>query len=108
MWDRVAQHVPLLYIPVITSGWDQRYSAREQRRAIIYAGRTPAQFFCYVAAARRWLDRNAQRTHADKIVLLYAWNEIGEGGAILPTKADGGAYALALQLAFTSAIPPTC
>ena len=42
------------------------------------------------------------------VVLLYAWNEIGEGGAILPTKGDGGAYALALQLAFTSAIPPTC
>jgi hypothetical protein len=108
MWDRVAQHVPLPYIPVITSGWDQRYSAREHRRAIIYAGRTPTQFFCYVAAARRWLARNARRTPRDKIVLLYAWNEIGEGGAILPTKADGGAYAQALHLASTPAVAPTC
>jgi hypothetical protein len=108
MWDRVARHVPLPYIPVITSGWDQRYSAREQRRAIIYAGRTPVQFFCYVAAARRWLDSNAGRTPRDKIILLYAWNEIGEGGAVVPTKADGGAYALALHLALTPADPPVC
>ena len=98
MWDRVARHVPLPYIPVLTTGWDQRFSARELHRAIIYAGRTPAQFFCYTAAARRWLDQNAPRTPREKIVLLFAWNEIGEGGA----------YAVALQLAFTPAQPPTC
>ncbi len=108
MWDRVAAHFPQPYIPVITSGWDQRFSYREQKTAIIYAGRTPAQFACYAAAARRWVDTHAKHTVKEKMVLLYAWNETGEGGAIIPTRAYGYAYTDALRRVFTARHAPVC
>lgn len=100
MWDRVASSVPLPYIPVITSGWDQRYSAREQRTAIIYAGRTPAQFTCYAVRARHWIDSHPAETTQERMVLIFAWNEIGEGGAIIPSHRDGYAYANAVRYVF--------
>lgn len=110
MWDRVARNIPLPYIPVITSGWDQRFSARpsEQKTAIIYNGRTPAQFSCYAASARRWIDANAKRTVKERMVLVFAWNEIGEGGSIIPNKTDGTAYADALHRVFTARKAPRC
>jgi hypothetical protein len=92
MWERVATHLPQPYIPVITMGWDQRFSAREQPRAYLYTGRTPAAFTCYAAAARRWIDTHPQRTVRERVVLIYAWNEIGEGGALIPNRTDGYAY----------------
>jgi hypothetical protein len=35
-------------------------------------------------------------------------DEDGAGGAIVPTKAEGGAYALAVHLALTTAVSPVC
>jgi hypothetical protein len=37
------------------------------------------------------------------IVLVFAWNEIGEGGAIIPNHRDGYAYANAVRTVFGSA-----
>jgi len=108
MWDRVSKTYAQPYMPVITSGWDQRFSYREQKTAIVYAGRTPAQFYCYAAAARRWVDAHPGRTVKERIVMVFAWNELGEGGAIIPTKADGFAYADALRRAFAAKRAPTC
>jgi len=108
MWDRVARNIARPYIPVITSGWDQRFSYREQKTAIIYAGRTPSQFACYATAARRWVDANATRTVKEKIVMVFAWNEIGEGGHIIPTGAERYGYTDALHTAFTAHSAPGC
>ncbi len=108
MWDRVVKTYTQPYMPVITSGWDQRFSYREQKTAIIYAGRTPVQFACYAAAARQWVDNNAKRTVKEKIVMVFAWNETGEGGAIIPTKADRGAYTDALSRVFNARKAPVC
>jgi hypothetical protein len=100
MWERVATHLPQPYIPVITLGWDQRFSAREQPRAYLYTGRTPAAFTCYAAAARRWIDTHPQRTVRERIVLIYAWNEMGEGGALIPNRTEGYAYTNAVRRVF--------
>jgi glycosyl transferase family WbsX len=108
MWDRVAKNIKAPYMPVITSGWDQRFSQREQKTAIIYAGRTPAQFGCYAAAARHWVDSNAKRTVKEKIVLVFAWNETGEGGAIIPNQTDHFGYTDALHHAFSGRKAPVC
>jgi hypothetical protein len=100
MWERVATHLPQPYIPVITLGWDQRFSAREQPMAYLYTGRTPVAFTCYAAAARRWIDTHPQRTVRERLVLIYAWNEIGEGGALIPNRTDGYAYTNAVRRVF--------
>ncbi len=103
MCDRVIAKVPLPYIPVVTSGWDQRFSAREQKTAIIYAGRTPAKFTCYAVQARHWVDTHPTRTTKERIILIFAWNEIGEGGSIIPTYRDGYAYTNAVRAVFGGA-----
>jgi hypothetical protein len=100
MWDRMAATIHLPYMPVITAGWDQRYSAREQTTALIYVGRTPARFTCYAVLARHWIDTHPTRTAKERIALLFAWNEIGEGGVIIPNHRDGYAYANAVRTVF--------
>jgi Glycosyltransferase WbsX len=99
-WDRVAARIPLPYIPVITSGFDLRYSIREQQTAIIYEGRTPQKFACYAVLARHWVDTHPQQTTAEHIVMVYAWTEMGEGGAIIPSRQDGYDYVEALRQVF--------
>jgi hypothetical protein len=113
MWDRVAAQVHVPYMPVITSGFDLRYSIRDQQTAIIYAGRTPRQFACYAVLARHWIDTHPVQTTQEHVVLVYAWTEIGEGGAIIPSYGDGYAYADALRTVFGTpdalpATPPYC
>jgi hypothetical protein len=34
------------------------------------------------------MDENPTKTTKERIVLLYAWNENGEGGYLMPTKGD--------------------
>lgn len=35
-----------------------------------------------------WMEKNPEKTTREKIMLIYAWNEYGEGGYIAPTKGD--------------------
>jgi hypothetical protein len=50
--------------------------------------------------ARHWIDTHPQRTVGEHMVLLFAWNELGEGGTIIPTQRDGTAYADAVGTVF--------
>jgi hypothetical protein len=36
----------------------------------------------------------------ERIVLIYAWNEIGEGGALIPNRTDGYAYTNVVRRVF--------
>jgi len=63
-----------------------------------FPDRTPEQFADFLRDAIRWMDRHAEETTAERIVLIYAWNEFGEGGYIAPTKGDShGDYLNALR-----------
>ena len=42
------------------------------------------------------------------MVLVFAWNEVGEGGSIIPTKVDCYAYTQALHRVFTAPRAPVC
>ncbi len=85
------------YIPEITAGWDKRPWEGEnglgQRPGWYFPDRTPAQFGQFVRDAIQWMDEHPEQTTPERIMLIYAWNELGEGGYICPTKADpDGAY----------------
>ncbi len=44
------------------------------------------------------MDQHREQTTAERVVLLYAWNELGEGGYLAPTKGDpDGAYLRAIK-----------
>jgi len=104
-WNQVSSRVNAPYIPVVTSGFDLRYSSRsnEKSTAIIYGGRTPHRFACFAVQARHWIDTHPHQTTQEHIVMIYAWNELAEGGAIIPTRQDGYAYANAVREVFGSA-----
>jgi hypothetical protein len=80
------------YIPIVTAGWDKRPwegpTGLNQEPGWYYPDRTPEQFAGFLRDAITWMDKHPDQTTADRIVLIYAWNEFGEGGYIAPTKGD--------------------
>jgi len=46
----------------------------------------------------KWMDANPTRVTKDQLAVVYAWNEIGEGGWLVPCKDDpDGAYLKAIR-----------
>lgn len=99
------------YIPVITSGWDVRpwegpQGLKNHQPGWYYPDRTPEQFADFLRDAMAWMDKHPEQTTAERIALIYAWNEFGEGGYIAPTKGDpDGRYLKAIRSVVTSTAP---
>jgi len=94
-------------IPIVMCGLDRRPwegpTGQNQEPGWYYPDRTPEQFANLVVDAVEWMDKHPEQTTPERIVLIYAWNEFGEGGYIAPTKGDpDGSYLKALR-ATTSA-----
>jgi len=94
------------YIPAITSGWDKRpwegIDGLGQAQGWYYPDRTPSQFAAFLESAIQWMDQHPDQTTTERIMLIYAWNEFGEGGYIAPTKADpDGTYLKTLKSVIT-------
>jgi hypothetical protein len=90
------------YIPVLTAGWDKRPwegpKGLAQKSGYYFPDRTPEQFAGFVRDMLAWMEKNPEQTTAERIALIYAWNELGEGGYLAPTKADPeGKYLKALK-----------
>lgn len=99
------------YIPIVTAGWDKRPwegpTGLKQGAGWYYPDRTPDQFAGFLRDAVTWMDKHPEQTTAERIVLIYAWNEFGEGGYIAPTKGDpDGKYLKALRSAVMPAGRP--
>lgn len=59
---------------------------------------TPTAFGQFVQSAIDWMDKHPEQTTKERPVLVYAWNEFGEGGYVAPTKGDPeGQYLKALR-----------
>jgi len=80
------------YIPVITSGWNRQpwegKTGRGQKPGKYIEDRTPEEFGSFLQETISWMDKNPDRTSKERLILIYAWNELGEGGYIVPTKGD--------------------
>ncbi len=88
------------YIPEVIAGWDARPWEKPYGKepGWYYPDRTPEQFAGALRQAIAWMNAHPDQTTADRVVLVYAWNEFGEGGFIAPTKGDPeGKYLQALQ-----------
>ena len=90
------------FIPEVIAGWDKRPweapTAPHQQAAWYYPDRTPEQFATHLRDAMAWMDKHPERATAERIALIYAWNELGEGGYIVPTKGDpDGKYLQAIR-----------
>ena len=105
IWSRFAEKSPLPYMPVVTTGWDKRPwedASKPEKAEVYYPDRTPAQVKDFASRAVKWMDAHPEKTTKERVMLLYAWNENGEGGYLTPTKVMGDAYLKAVQ----DALPP--
>jgi len=102
IWDNFVES-PLPYIPAVTTGWDMRpwEPAANPPGSMYYPDRTPAEVGRFVSQAVAWLDRHPDKATPDRLIVLYAWNENGEGGYLTPTQSDGTAWLDAVKKALS-------
>lgn len=93
----------LNYIPSVTAGWDGRPRAWMEKPYYQYwYRRSPGEFGGFVRKGLDWIGGHPQDIPESPLLMIYAWNEADEGGAICPTKMDGAAYLNALREAVNS------
>ena len=83
------------YIPEVTVGWDKRPWEDKSgngrggaKEGWYFPNRTPKEFKSFLTDAVTWMDERPTQTTKERYVLIYAWNELGEGGYLVPTKGD--------------------
>lgn len=89
MWNSFKSLTNLQYIPVSTLNWDPRPWANKSNRystSPYYKGYSKQSVYNSVKGCADWLQKNTSNTTPEKIGLLYAWNEYGEGAYLTPTK----------------------
>jgi hypothetical protein len=90
-------------IPCAIVGWDRRPWETAARGSYYYTGRTPALFGQHVRDLIGWMKAHPKEITAERLAVLYAWNEIGEGGYLVPTRGDpDGAYLKELKAALVA------
>ncbi len=99
IWDSMASYSKPV-IPVITSGWDPRPWPNTLKGSPYYPDRTPEKFQDFCQLTKDWMDSKDSQLVVPKTVLIYAWNELGEGGYILPTVGEGYSYLNAVKKVF--------
>ncbi|MFO8012257.1 MAG: glycoside hydrolase family 99-like domain-containing protein, partial [Phycisphaerae bacterium] len=90
------------HIPCLSVGWDRRpwepADPARGRCCWYYPDRTPEEFAAGLRDAVEWIERHPDQVTPKKLMVLYAWNEYGEGGYLVPTRGDPeGAYLKALR-----------
>ena len=94
-------------IPPVTSGWDRRPRIENpvsweswQLPGVgisnYYERPTPQQLGAHVLSARDWCAANPSVAEADAMI-IYAWNEMDEGGWIVPTLQEKATHLAAIQ-----------
>lgn len=89
-WNQMPANHSVKFIPVCTLGWDPRPWANEANgydHTPYYTGYSIKSIEKSVRTAISWVNRNRSKTTQDKIVMLYAWNENGEGAWLTPGKS---------------------
>jgi len=91
IWDSMTS-LKKPIIPIITSGWYPRPWPEELKGGYYYPDRTPDKFNNFCLLAKNWLNTHENKVVFPKTILIYAWNELGEGGYIVPTVGDSFAF----------------
>jgi hypothetical protein len=86
----------------VMAGWDPRPWHERVEGRLFWYKRTPALFGHFVRDAIRWSAANPVALVRDQrrpLVLIEAWNELGEGSYIVPTIGTCHRYGRALARA---------
>lgn len=103
-WENIARSSPHPYIPVVVDGRDARpWNEPPVTKEFGWYERTPDQFEHLVRLAIDWANEHPsmriETPDHPPLVLIEAWNELGEGAYIVPTVGDGDKYGQALARA---------
>lgn len=108
-WQMFVDRSPVPYIPTVMDGWD----ARPWNESPLWLRRTPGGVGSFLDDAVAWVESHptmwVEPGPAPPVVVLEAWNELGEGGFVLPTDESGYAYgqAIAQAVGVAWSPPPT-
>ncbi|MFV5702413.1 glycoside hydrolase family 99-like domain-containing protein [Flavobacterium sp. XS2P12] len=89
IWNQFSQLTRLPYMPVTTLNWDPRPWANSKNNystASYFKGFSGLSAYNSVLSCKNWIKRNSKNTVKEKIGIIYAWNEYGEGAYLTPTK----------------------
>lgn len=88
LWNNVAARAKLPYIPVSTLSWDPRPWAgpgNNYETAPYFVGYSENSVYKSVFGMGQWMDANPTKLVSERLSLVYAWNENGEGAYLTPT-----------------------
>lgn len=111
IWTQAVLKSPVPFISIAMGGWDPRpWNEREPlTNDLMWYSRSPQQVATFVNDSVTFAESNPQLrpepSPAPPLVLIEAWNELGEGSFIIPTVGDGSSYGNALAAMLT--VPPT-
>jgi hypothetical protein len=89
-WLRYAERASKPYVPYVPSGWDPR-PWRDPRPSFAFP--TRGEWTGALERVKAALDKYPRlgipvKDGRKKMLLIYAWNEFGEGGIVAPTKGE--------------------
>ena len=102
-WARALSTGSLPYIVPVTPGWDARPA--QGSGAAVRTGSSPDKFKVMLQNARTFIDSSGGNI-APKMLMIEAWNELGEGAYIEPTKQWEFGYLDALREVFIAVPQP--
>lgn len=85
IWNALRKS-PLPLIPTITVNWDPRPWPIQYRNSKIYSGFSGQSVASAIKAAAKFMDDNPGEVTPERVALIYAWNEYGEGAWLTPSK----------------------
>lgn len=101
-WSQAAAKSTLPFIPVVMDGWDPRPWSGEN----VWFDRSPQDVSSFVNDAIAWTSSNPQLRPepppTPPLILIEAWNELGEGSYLIPTVDDGTSYGDSLAAIMTA------
>lgn len=90
LWNIFPTLTKLKYIPVTTLGWDPRaWAAPNNQHATnpYYTGFSESSVYTSISNALKWVKKHKKNVPRTSVVLIYAWNENGEGAWLTPGKS---------------------
>lgn len=88
IWNQFPSLSKISYIPAVTLNFDPRpwdNPGNNYGKRPYYVGYSPATAKQSIKNAITWLNNNPNATPKGRIVMVYAWNEMGEGAWLTPT-----------------------
>jgi hypothetical protein len=106
-WDQARLHSPVPFIPTAVAGWDPRPPNQPEpvTGKLVWYSRTPQEVSALLEDSITWVQANPtlrpEPSSAPPLVIIGAWNELGEDSLVVPTAGDGTIYGDAIAAMLT-------